>query len=58
MNVIVHCKDGDKKSAAIVIGYVMYKFKISWEKSYELVKTKRPCVNLSEELVEQIKSSE
>ena len=51
MNVIVHCKDGDKKSAAIAIAYVMYKFKIGWEKGYELVKAKRPCVNLSEELV-------
>ena len=58
MNVIAHCKDGDKKSAAIVIAYVMYKFKIGWEKGYELVKAKRPCVNLSQEIVEQLKSSE
>jgi protein-tyrosine phosphatase len=29
MNVLVHCKDGNCKSAALVIAYLIYKFKIS-----------------------------
>lgn len=50
MNVLVHCKEGDCKSASIVIAYLIYKFKISFEKAYEVVKAKRGSVKLTETL--------
>lgn len=55
MNVLVHCKEGDCKSAALVIAYIIYKFKISFEKAYEIIKAKRPSVKLTEELEQQLK---
>lgn len=55
MNVLVHCKEGDCKSAALVIAYIIYKFKISFEKAYEIIKAKRSSVKLTEELEQQLK---
>lgn len=58
MNVLIHCKEGDCKSAALVIAYLIYKFKISFEKAYEIVKTKRPSIKLTEELEYELKKEE
>lgn len=47
MSVLVHCKEGDSKSAALVIAYLIYKFKISFDKAYDVVKAKRPSIKLT-----------
>lgn len=47
MNVLIHCKEGDSKSASLVIAYLIYKYKIPFDKAYEIIKNKRSSVKLS-----------
>jgi hypothetical protein len=46
--VLVHCYMGASRSASVVIYYMMKKYKISYKKALEIVKTLRPVVNLTE----------
>jgi protein-tyrosine phosphatase len=39
---------GASRSASVVIYYMMKKYKISYKKALEIVKTLRPVVNLTE----------
>lgn len=57
MNVLVHCKEGDSKSAILVIAYLIYKFKISDIKALEIVKKKRPYVKLKESYLYELQES-
>jgi protein-tyrosine phosphatase len=43
-NVLVHCHAGISRSSTIVIMYLMVKYKITMQKAYEYVKSKRPIV--------------
>lgn len=45
--VLVHCRRGISRSAAIVVGYLMSRESYSYEKALEFVKLKRPCVSLN-----------
>jgi protein-tyrosine phosphatase len=54
MNVLVHCKEGDCKSATIVVAYLMYKYKMKWERAVEVVKSRRPSMNITEGLLNQL----
>jgi protein-tyrosine phosphatase len=47
MNVLVHCKEGDNKSASLVAAYLIYKFKIDTEKALQVVKAHRPSISIS-----------
>lgn len=40
--VLVHCKAGQSRSAAVVIAYLMYKFKVSFKEAHRYVGIKRP----------------
>lgn len=51
MSVIVHCKDGNSKSALLVAAFLVYKFKISAEKAVEVVTMKRPSACITEEYI-------
>ena len=42
--VFVHCAAGQSRSATIVIAYIMWKKKLSFDKAYNFVKQKRSCV--------------
>ena len=43
-NVLVHCHAGISRSSTIVIMYLMVKYKITIEKAYAYVKSKRPII--------------
>ena len=42
--VLLHCFHGRSRAAAIVMAYLMHKYKYSVEKSFEILKSKRKCV--------------
>lgn len=44
--VYVHCKAGRGRSAAIVVAFLMKKYKLSLDEAYKLVKQKRPQISL------------
>jgi protein-tyrosine phosphatase len=48
MNVLIHCKNGVSRSAAIVTGYLMQKLHISRKKAVGIVKEKRKIANPDE----------
>ena len=39
--VLVHCKNGHRRSASLILYYIMYKFKISENSSKQFIKNKR-----------------
>lgn len=43
-NVLVHCKAGKSRSASIVIGYLIWKFRVGYENAYNFVLERRPCI--------------
>lgn len=43
-NVLVHCHAGISRSSTIIIMYLMVKYKITIEKAYEYVKSKRSII--------------
>jgi len=43
-NVLVHCQQGISRSAAIVIGYLIKTYYMSYESAFNLVKRYRPCI--------------
>lgn len=46
-NVLVHCRRGISRSAAVVIAFLMATEKKSFRETYEAVLRKRPCVSLN-----------
>jgi protein-tyrosine phosphatase len=56
--VYIHCHAGISRSASIVIGYFMYKNKISYEESYNIVKKKRNKIYPNDGFIEQLKNFE
>jgi protein-tyrosine phosphatase len=55
-NVMVHCKAGMSRSAALVIAYLMIEHKWRYEEAYSYVKKKRPIVAPNEGFVRQLKN--
>jgi protein-tyrosine phosphatase len=53
-NVMVHCKAGMSRSAALVIAYLMIENKWQYEDAYEYVKKKRPIIAPNEGFVRQL----
>lgn len=43
--VLVHCLAGISRSASIVIGYIMYRYNLTWEQAYERVKSNRSIID-------------
>jgi len=42
--ILVHCAKGISRSPTIVIAYLMYTQKLSFDDAYTIVQTRRPCV--------------
>ena len=56
--VFVHCAAGESRSATIVIAYLMYKNKMSYEEAYDFIKNKRNVINPNSGFQEQLKKFE
>jgi len=52
--VLVHCFAGKSRSSAIIIGYLMNNYKISFSESYQWVQEKRPIIKPNEGFVRQL----
>ena len=54
-NVLVHCFRGKSRSAALVIAYLMQKYRYSVEKAWKKVKSKRECISPHDGFIGQLK---
>jgi protein-tyrosine phosphatase len=55
--ILVHCYMGASRSASVVINYIIHKYKVSYEQSLNIVKNKRPVINLTEKFEKTIKKN-
>ncbi|KAK3282589.1 hypothetical protein CYMTET_9678 [Cymbomonas tetramitiformis] len=53
--VFVHCGAGVSRSATIVIGYIMYKLDLTFDRASDIVRCARPYVRPNEGFVKQLK---
>lgn len=53
--VLVHCMAGMSRSATVVIYYMMKKFKIPFKRAYDIVKSKRPIVDINKGFEKQLR---
>ncbi len=53
--VLVHCRMGRSRSAAIVMAYIMRSYHYSFEKALQLVQGARPEVRINPEFIEQLR---
>jgi protein-tyrosine phosphatase len=53
--VYVHCWAGVSRSASIVIAYLIWSKKTSFEQAFEEVQFKRECINPNEGFIDQLK---
>ena len=56
--ILVHCRQGISRSSAIVIAYIMYKEKKSYDEAENFVRTKKSDINPNENFVKQLKEFE
>jgi len=56
--VLVHGNAGISRSAAIVCGYIMEKYNLSFKDAFSLVQSKRFCVSINEGFIQQLKEYE
>ena len=55
--ILIHCYMGSSRSASVVINYIIHKYKVSYEQSLNIVKNKRPVINLTETFEKSIKKN-
>ena len=53
--ILIHCKSGQSRSATIVIAFIMWKQKLSFEESFNLVNGKRKVANPNFGFITQLK---
>lgn len=56
--ILVHCFMGASRSASIIISYLLHEKKIRVDDALEFLKNKRPCINLSKKIYNELKSLE
>ena len=56
--ILVHCFMGASRSASIIISYLLYEKRIKVDEALEFLKNKRPCINLSKKIYNELKSLE
>lgn len=52
--VLVHCAQGQSRSVAIILAYLMYKYKLSVEQAIHAIKRKSPAAQPNDGFVEQL----
>ena len=55
-NILIHCFMGSSRSASCVILYLMNKYEMTFEESYNMIKKLRPIVNPNTSFVKQLKN--
>jgi len=55
---LVHGNAGISRSAAVVLGFIMEKYRLSYENAYKLVQKRRFCINPNEGFIQQLKEYE
>lgn len=56
--VLVHCRRGISRSAALTVAFLMQTRGISFDAAFAILKKQRPAVNINQGFVEQLKSRE
>ena len=54
--VLIYCESGNSLSAAVVLGYLIFKCEYSFEKALELLRQNRKGITLSDKYVQEIKA--
>lgn len=57
-NTLIHCQAGVSRSAAILIGYLMYKTNSSYQEIFDLVKYSRPIIQPNRNFEHRLKQLE
>ncbi len=52
--ILVHCHHGRSRSVALITGYLMKYFKLSFESAYQIIKNKKPIVNINADFRTQL----
>lgn len=55
-SVLIHCYMGSSRSASVVLLYLIHRFKFSFEHALQLIKAKRPIVNINKNFLEDIQA--
>ena len=54
--ILVHCYMGASRSASVIINYLMRDKRMDYQQAYQMVKAKRPIINLSEKFDQTLKN--
>lgn len=54
-NIFVHCFAGKSRSAVLVLYYIMRQYDFTLEHALELLKVKRPCININVTFIDELK---
>ncbi|XP_044733129.1 dual specificity protein phosphatase 19 [Chrysoperla carnea] len=54
-NILVHCNAGCSRSPSIIIGFLIIELNYTFENAFELVKSKRPCIQINSGFLTQLK---
>lgn len=53
-NVLVHCKEGKSRSVTLILAYLICERKMSVDEALNIVKKKRPWININSGFVDQL----
>ena len=56
-NVLVHCIFGRSRSVAVCLYYLMKRYGHTLDRAYEIIRSKKPIVNVNQSFVDQIKTA-
>ncbi|KAH0786987.1 Dual specificity phosphatase, catalytic domain containing protein [Histomonas meleagridis] len=56
--VLVHCRKGRSRSAALCIAYLMREQKMSFESAFKCIKEKRPSISVNQGFIQQLQAKE
>lgn len=54
--ILVHCRMGHSRSAAIVVGFLVIEYGLSFQEAYEYVRAVRPSIRINAGFIQQLKN--